>query len=164
MGRRRSPCRLRSGRSWGEWKSREGIVCRRGQGRCKGCISCLLPFQPFSFCTPRRREVPDPLRSHPTVPPRPACGISGLWAAHFFSLLARKSPDPAGMPERTASLWTSFPLFGFEDNFHEERLAALGGCLGIERVLISFLVYVYFPIRQRQSFLPYELYIQTITH
>lgn len=109
-----------------------------------------------------RGSRPTPLPSHrPT-----AASLRDIWAvgSTLFSLLARKSPDPAGMPERTASLWTSFPLFGFEDNFHEERLAALGGCLGIERVLISFLVYVYFPIRQRQSFLPYELYIQTITH
>lgn len=84
---------------------------------------------------------PTPLPSH--LPP---AGYSGCGL--------QNSPDPARMPGRTASLLTSFPLLGFEDNLHEERLAAFGGCLGIECVWISFFGVCIFPPQTETKFPP----------
>lgn len=117
----------------------------------------LTLISAFSFHTPRR--FPDPLRSHPTPSLR---DIRAVGSTLFSS--SSKIPKSCQDAREDSLFIYLLPLRGFEGNSRVERLAAFGGCLGIGCVLISFLVYVYFPIRQRQSFLPYELYIQTITH
>lgn len=141
-----SPC-LRSGISWGEWKS-GGRDMQERPGQMQRLYLLLAPIS--ALFLPHTKEIrgsrPTPLPSH-----RQLAGYSGCGQRTF---LARKSPNPARMPGRTASLLSPFPLLGFEDNFHEERLAAFGGCLGFECVLISFFGVCIFPHQTETKFPP----------